>query len=208
MAVRLAIITDGGAMLDESSSTPAVRGPLAASPYRFRFTIGGMLTITSFAAILVAGLFAFPPVVSAAIAGLMSVCIPAMLAGCLIYGGSAWRAFAIGMLLPSALRLASGLFGGMLGGISVRMMSQQQAMQQYAIKMSRLQMSQPTSDSSAFEYMGQLAVTWDRLGYAYMTDETLFWAGSAVAGLATLFVQRHFARVAHATTKRIGLHAS
>ncbi len=158
-----------------------------------------MLAITAAAAVIVASLFAFPPVVSAAIAGLMSVCIPAMLVGCLMYGGPGWRAFAVGMLVPTVLRLVTGLFGGASsvgGGDSYAKAMALRYLQQANIRTMRPAVVQTgVDDQGAFTYFLQLSEMWDKLGYAYMTDETLFWGASAVAGLATLFVQQRFARI-------------
>jgi hypothetical protein len=166
--------------------------PTHASSDSFRFTIGGMLVITALAAVLVAGLFAFPPVVSAAIAGLMSVCIPAVLVGCFIYGGPAWRAFAVGMLLPKVMRLLGAAFSGSnstVTGLEMRLVQQQLLLQR-----NRGMMGPPTQDNNAFTFFTQMSEYWDKLGHAYLTEETLFWGASFIAGLATLFVQRRFAR--------------
>jgi hypothetical protein len=157
-----------------------------------RFTIGGLLVLTALVAVLVAGLFAFPPVVSAAIAGLMSICIPAVLVGCFIYGGPAWRAFAIGMLVPKIIQLVGGAFSGSsstVTGLEMRLVQQQVLLQR-----NRGMMGPPGQDNNAFTYFTQMSEYWDKVGHAYLTEETLFWGASAVAGLATLFVQRRFAR--------------
>jgi hypothetical protein len=184
-----------GRYLASAPETPPA--PPVRSPGRLRFTLGDMLLVTALAAVLVASLSVFPPVVSAAIAGLMSVCIPAMLVGCLIYGRAAWRAFAVGMLVPSGLRLLGGLFGGVLGGMSsARLMTQQQVMQQYIATLSRANRMRGGQRPSSIDYFTNLVEAWDKLGRAYMTEETLFWAGSLVAGLATLLVQQRFARAA------------
>jgi hypothetical protein len=159
----------------------------------FRFTIGGMLAVTFAVAIIVASLFAFPPIVSAAIAGLMSVCLPAMLVGCLVYGGAGWRAFAIGSLTPSAMRLVGGLLGSAYNGslASKLMITQQQLVQMNA---RTLRAGVTSTSSGAFDHFNRLAEFWDKVGYAYMTEETLFWGASGVAGLAVLMVQRRFTR--------------
>jgi len=191
-AVRLALLTGGGAMFDEPPATPVVRGSRAASASSFRFTIGGMLFITALAAVLVAGLFAFPPVVAAAIAGLMSVCIPAALIGCFIYGGPAWRAFAVGMLLPKTMRVVGGAFSGFSAAFSLAEMRMYQ--QQMLLQRRRNMPGQPLQDLNAFGYFTRMAEYWDKLGRQYLPEETLFWGGSFIAGLATLFVQRHFVR--------------
>ena len=73
---------------DSESSTPRPESAQRA-PSGIRFTISSMLWITGGAALIIAALFAFPPVISAAVASLMSICIPSMLVGCLIYGGAA-----------------------------------------------------------------------------------------------------------------------
>jgi hypothetical protein len=184
-------------MADDAPSESRRRIP-ATPTSSFRFTIGGMLVITFAAAVVMASLFAFPPVISAVVALLMGVCIPAMLVGCLIYGSAGWRAFAVGMLLPSVLRVLSGLFGGMYSGSSTTriLMLQQQMMQQLTMRQMRggISAAGPRGDSSAFEHFGQLIEMWDKVGYAYMTEETLFWGASTIAGIATLLVQQRFAR--------------
>jgi len=183
-----------------TSEDSTAREPRRPPSTGFRFTLGGMLAVTAAAAVVAAALFAFPPVVSGAIAGMMAVCLPAMLVGCLIYGGPGWRAFAVGMLVPTALRLASGLLGGTMGGggylSASRLMSQQYMQQQIMLSRAGRGFVQPggLGESNAISYFEQLAQTWDKLGYAYMTDETLFWGASAIAGLATLLVQQRFAR--------------
>ena len=89
-----------------------------------------------------------------------------------------------------------------LTNMSLRQLVRQQMLQQ--------QMQAPRSYSAygstndSFAYFGQLAEAWDRIGQAYMTEETLFWGASVIAGLATLFVQRRFAQAAQAATKKIG----
>jgi hypothetical protein len=181
----------------------------------FRFTIGGMLWITGAAALILAALFAFPPVVSAAIASLMSICIPSMLVGCLIYGSPEWKAFAVGALLPTVMRLASGLLsratgvsGMTMSNISLqRQLIQQQALQQQMRGM-RSGINPSGSTTNSFTYFEQLAEVWDRIGQAYMTEETLFWGASVIAGLTTLLVQQRFARAAQTTSKKIGGLAS
>jgi hypothetical protein len=160
---------------------------------RFQFTIGHILTVISAGAIIAASLFAFPPVVSAAVAGLMSVCLPAVLVICLIYGGRRWRAFAIGALTPSVMRMLSMMFASpYMGSMNSRLMiSQQQMLQQMALGMNRRGAS--GQSGGAFDQFNQMAEFWDKIGYAYMTEETLFWGGSLVAGLVALFVHRRFA---------------
>lgn len=170
----------------------------------FRFTIGGLLVLTAATAVVVGSLFAFPPIISAAVASLMAFCLPAMLVGCVIYGGPGWRALAIGALLPSVLRLVSTLFGGGLDiygrSASARLAAMQQQMElqflQQTARQARMGMGGQSSlgPASAFDYIGHLAETWDKLGYVYITNEALFWGGSALAGLATLLVQQRFAR--------------
>ena len=89
-----------------------------------------------------------------------------------------------------------------LTNMSLRQLVRQQMLQQQ-IQAPR-SYSPYGSTTNSFTYFGQLAEAWDRIGQAYMTEETLFWSASAIAGLATLFVQRRFAQAAQAATKRIG----
>jgi hypothetical protein len=195
---------------ESESSTPRPESAQRAAN-GIRFTIGSMLWITGGAAVIIAALFAFPPVISAAIASLMSICIPSMLVGCLIYGGPAWKAFAVGALLPTVMRLVTGLFSrsaGMSGLAMSNMSLQRQLIQQQMLQQQmqgvRSGLNSYGSTTNSFTYFGQLAEVWDRVGQAYMTEETLFWGASVIAGLATLFVQRRFAQAAPASTKKIG----
>jgi hypothetical protein len=84
-----------------------------------------------------------------------------------------------------------------------RQLIQQQLMQQQ-LRAMRPGYNPSGSMTNSFTYFEQLAEVWDRIGQAYMTEETLFWGASVIAGLATLFVQRRFAQAAQAATKKIG----
>ena len=87
---------------------PAVPSPPRRSaPPGVRISLGGMLWITGAAALIVAALFAFPPVIAAAIASLMSVAFPAMLVGCLLYGSPPWKANGATVAYAAAVRRAS-----------------------------------------------------------------------------------------------------
>jgi hypothetical protein len=155
----------------------------------FRFSIGFVLVLLAIAAFIAAALFALPPVISAMTATLMAVCLPAMLASAAIYGGHEWRAFAIGMLLPTVLRVL-GVGIGVSGSLPRNNVMAAMLMQRAPF----VRGGSVDDRVNAFSYFSQMAEMWDRSGYAMMTDECLFWLSSTIAGLASLMVQRHFAR--------------
>jgi hypothetical protein len=146
----------------------------------FQISMRAILLTMAALAIMVAAVFAFPPILSAVMAVIMSACIPAVLVASIVYGSPKWRAFALGMLVPSVLRL----FGhSPLGTDLLRALVWQPNPQQSGIS--------PTNSTG---YFAQLGEVWSLTGHALMAEEFLFWTICAVGGFFAAAVQRHFDR--------------
>lgn len=139
-------------------------------------------------ALLIAAVFAFPPILSAVLATVTALCVPAVLITCVIYGPSKWQAFAIGMLVPSLWRLFGSDWTGSLAIASLASRNWQ----------SYPGMAGPSGSGPAEsgDYFQLLFEYWNQTGHALMADETMFWLASPVAGFAAFAVQNHFVRSA------------
>jgi hypothetical protein len=164
--------------------------PSEAAPRRasggagFQVSLAALIWIMSALAVLLAALFAFPPVLAAIVALLLSVCIPGMLVACIVYGGPAWRAFAIGALAPSVLRMYS------LGPFSISSRASVEAQ----MMIIRNEQGVGWRQGGRFDIHSQMIDLWNKTGSTMLADECIFWGASAVAGLAALWVQRMFGR--------------
>jgi hypothetical protein len=142
-----------------------------------------LLTLTSLA-FVIAAVFSFPPVLSALIAVTLAVCAPAMLIVCVVYGQRRLRAFAMGMLTPSFMR---ALGSGWTGSYALYMNSS--SWQSYP---SATQSGSVLTSTDG--YFRTLMATWQETGHALMADETMFWLGSAIAGLSAMAVYAKLTR--------------
>jgi hypothetical protein len=168
-------------VVDDSTTEPALRA--APEHAKFQVSLATLIWIMSVLAILAAVFFAFPPEWAAVVALLLSACVPAMLVTCIVYGGPAWRAFAIGALVPSVLRLfAIGPFG-----VAARADVEAQ------LRLIREAQGASWFRGGQFDLHSQLIDAWGKTGSAMLADECIFWATSAVAGLASVWVQRMLA---------------
>ena len=155
----------------------------------FQISMRTLLLLVAALALLIAAVFAFPPVLSAVLATLAALCVPAVLITCVIYGPSKWQAFAIGMLVPSLWRI----FGsGWTGSLAIASLASRN-WQSYP------GMAGPSGSAPADsgDYFRLLFEYWNQTGHALMADETLFWVASSVAGFSALIVQKQFARSPH-----------
>jgi hypothetical protein len=164
---------------------PSEMAPRSASgPAKFQLSLAALIWIMSVLAFILAALFAFPPVLAAIIGLVMSACIPAMLVACLGYGGPAWRAFAMGALVPSVIRLFTVGPFGIASRASVDMQMQ---MIRDAQGIGRYQRGR-------FDLLEQMMDLWHKAGSVLLVDECIFWGTSLMAGLAAVLVQQKFAR--------------
>lgn len=169
-------------VVEDLPSEPAA--PSAAGQARFQVSMAALIWVMSELAVLLAALFAFPPVLAAIVALIVSVCIPAMLVACLVYGGPAWRAFALGALVPSVMRLFTlGPFG-----ISSRASVEAQ------MRMIRDEQGVGWFQGGRYDIHAQMIDLWHKTGSAMLTDECIFWGASLIAGIAAVLVQQKLAR--------------
>ena len=148
----------------------------------FQVSMRSILLTMGGAALMIAAVFSFPPLLSAILAALMAIGLPPALVACVVYGNRSWRAFAVGTLTPTALRL----FGHAPLGSSIAIIGAMAGWQSYP----PLQSGDVPIDSAA--YFAQLAEGWSQVGHALMAEEALFWITSFGAGLIALAIQRHF----------------
>jgi hypothetical protein len=171
---------NSGATAPSDEAHEKLDGDFVPQGVVFQVSMRSLLLAMAGLAVLIAAVFAFPPLLSAVLACAMAFCFPAALVSCAIYGNARWRAFAIGMLVPTILRVR----GGMLD-YDVSFTGSATSWQAYP----GTQSGATPIDTSA--YLRQIAEAWSQIGHALMAQETMFWLASAVAGFTALAVQKH-----------------
>ena len=187
--------------IDQGAGASENVGPFCPAEGRcmIQFTVRWMLAVTAFAALIFAGLFAFPPVLSAALAFVLMFAAPGALGGCVVYGRPAWRAFAVGALIPEVVRLFGGGTPADPGSVlkaSLWVAGPGDELLWESIEQSSFQAA---SAPAYFERINQIL---NSLGHVILAEEVVFLAASLIAGIASLVAWRVVGRRPIQTDRR------
>lgn len=177
-------MTDASRFIEKNLNLPEGRPSNSRPP--LRFSLLGMLVLTTVLAVMCAILFAMPPSVGAI------VCIflqPCLLAACVVgalHSKDDMRAFCIGALVPFLQSILPGGTGMASWGSYLTMMISQRSFSTARRRNS--------SNDSVFEFLGNIYSMLENIGPTIMLSMFVFCFASLCCGFTGVLVRRWIAR--------------